>query len=101
MRTRDLFVASRPFSWPNTALPFLAAALSWRLSFDWVVLVGFIYFLLPYNLLLYGVNDLFDYESDRRNPRKGTGIEGGLLPPRRARTLVAWLLITNAVPLAW
>ncbi len=94
-------MASRPFSWPNTALPFLAAALSWRLSFSWVVLVGFLYFLLPYNLLLYGVNDLFDYESDRRNPRKGTGIEGGLLPPRRAGTLAAWLVVTNGVPLAW
>jgi 4-hydroxybenzoate polyprenyltransferase len=101
VRTRDLLVASRPFSWPNTALPFLAAALSWRLSFSWVVLGGLLYFLLPYNLLLYGVNDLFDYESDRRNPRKGTGVEGGLLPPRGAGTLAAWLVLTNGASLAW
>lgn len=101
MRARDLLVASRPFSWPNTALPFLAAALSWRLSLSWLVLVGLLYFLLPYNLLLYGINDLFDYESDRRNPRKGAGIEGGRLPLRRAPTLLAWIVVTNGPPLAW
>jgi 4-hydroxybenzoate polyprenyltransferase len=101
VRARDLLVASRPFSWPNTALPFLAAALSWRLSFSWLVLVGLLYFLFPYNLLLYGINDLFDYESDRRNPRKGAGIEGGRLPLRRAPTLLAWIVVTNGPPLAW
>lgn len=30
---------------------------------------------------MYGINDVFDYESDLRNPRKG-GIEGALLEPR-------------------
>jgi 4-hydroxybenzoate polyprenyltransferase len=30
---------------------------------------------------MYGINDVFDYESDLRNPRKG-GIEGALLDPK-------------------
>ena len=30
---------------------------------------------------MYGINDVFDYESDLRNPRKG-GIEGALLNPK-------------------
>ena len=33
---------------------------------------------------MYGINDVFDYASDLRNPRKG-GIEGGLVEPARAR----------------
>jgi 4-hydroxybenzoate polyprenyltransferase len=38
---------------------------------------------------MYGINDVFDYESDLRNPRKG-GVEGALLEPRRHRaTLIA------------
>ena len=47
--------------------------------------VGTLFFLVPYNLLMYGINDVFDYASDLRNPRKG-GIEGGLVAARaRAR----------------
>jgi 4-hydroxybenzoate polyprenyltransferase len=56
---------------------------------DLNLLVGSLFFLIPYNLLMYGVNDVFDYESDLRNPRKG-GIEGALLDPKYHRpTLIA------------
>jgi 4-hydroxybenzoate polyprenyltransferase len=65
----------------NTAYPFGLAY--WLASGDtgpklWL---GILFFLIPYNLLMYGINDVFDYESDLRNPRKG-GIEGALLEPR-------------------
>ena len=51
---------------------------------DLNLLIGSLFFLIPYNLLMYGVNDVFDYESDLRNPRKG-GIEGALLDPKYHR----------------
>ena len=47
------------------------------------------FFLIPYNFLMYGINDVFDYESDLRNPRKG-GIEGALLAPELHRTTLLW-----------
>src|SRR5205085_6574929 len=77
------------------ALPFLA--LAWPVAHDITlpVALGVLYFLAPYNLLLYGVNDLFDYESDRRNPRKGGAIEGGLMPPAHARILWPAIAVTN------
>ena len=77
---RRLLVSSRPISWINTAFPFAAAYffLGGELTVSFWVTTFF--FLIPYNLLMYGVNDVFDYESDLRNPRKG-GVEGGLLPP--------------------
>lgn len=70
-----ILMVSRPISWINTAFPFAAGYLvtggsSWSL-----LIVGSLFFLVPYNLLMYGVNDIFDYESDIKNPRKG-GIEG-------------------------
>ena len=77
---RELLAASRPFSWINTALPFVAAAFAASGRLDAAVLVGLLYFLFPYNLLMYGVNDLYDYESDIRNPRKAS-LEGALVPP--------------------
>ena len=39
------------------------------------LIIGTLYFIGPYNLLMYGVNDVYDYESDIQNPRKG-GVEG-------------------------
>jgi 4-hydroxybenzoate polyprenyltransferase len=77
---KALFWSSRPISWINTAFPFAAGYFLISGSLDLKLLIGSLFFLIPYNLLMYGVNDVFDYESDLRNPRKG-GIEGALLAP--------------------
>ena len=31
-----------------------------------------VYFLIPANILIYGINDIFDYDTDKLNPKKGT-----------------------------
>lgn len=90
------FLASRPISWINTAFPFAAAMLLTTREVDWLLIVGALYYLVPYNLAMYGINDVFDYESDFANPRKG-GIEGALLPPRMHRPLL-WLVVASNVP---
>ncbi|WP_423920385.1 prenyltransferase [Frigoribacterium sp. 2-23] len=101
---KALFVSSRPLSWVNTAFPFAAAyvltSASRGGSFDfssvpWVIaVVGIVYFLIPYNLAMYGINDVFDYESDLRNPRKG-GVEGALLDRSMHRTTLRAVVVTN------
>lgn len=89
MVLKKLFVSSRPISWINTAFPFAVAYYLSTGSVDLNLIIGSLFFLIPYNLLMYGVNDVFDYESDLRNPRKG-GIEGALLAPKYHRpTLIA------------
>jgi len=82
-----LFVSSRPLSWINTAFPFGLAYFAVSSQIDAALVVGFLFFLIPYNFLMYGINDVFDYESDLRNPRKG-GLEGALLPPELHRITV-------------
>ena len=95
MRTLgQLFVSSRPLSWVNTAFPFAAAYLLTTGRIDAAFIVGTIYFLIPYNLAMYGINDVFDYESDLHNPRKG-GVEGALLDPSIHRTTLWAAVITN------
>ncbi|MDR6437644.1 lycopene cyclase domain-containing protein [Paenarthrobacter nicotinovorans] len=89
-------LASRPVSWINTAYPFAAAMLLTTREIDWVLIVGTFYFLIPYNLAMYGINDVFDYESDLKNPRKG-GMEGALLQPRLHRPML-WLAAITNVP---
>lgn len=92
MSTRDrllprLLLASRPLSWVNTAYPFGAAYLLAGGGIDALFVVGVLFFLVPYNLAMYGVNDVFDYASDAVNPRKG-GSEGALLPPHTHRAVL-------------
>jgi 4-hydroxybenzoate polyprenyltransferase len=72
---KKIILVSRPISWLNTAFPFAAGYLVAGGMIDLRFIIGTLYFLIPYNLLMYGINDIFDYESDIRNPRKG-GIEG-------------------------
>lgn len=86
---RQLLGASRPLSWINTAYPFAAAHLLAGGGLTPALVVGTIFFLFPYNLLMYGINDVFDYESDLRNPRKG-GVEGIVLGAQWHRLTLWW-----------
>lgn len=92
---RQVLAASRPFSWINTAYPFAAGylmATGGRL--DAAFWIGTLFFLIPYNLLMYGINDVFDYESDLANPRKG-GIEGAAADRAAHRRI---LIASTATP---
>ncbi|ERG65290.1 hypothetical protein L332_12675 [Agrococcus pavilionensis RW1] len=93
---RRLLLASRPVSWINTAFPFAAAMVLTTGAVDVRTIIGTLFFLVPYNLAMYGINDVFDYASDAKNPRKG-GVEGALLPPETHRATLAWS-IGLAVP---
>lgn len=86
---RSLLWSSRPISWVNTAIPFAAAYFfsGGEVGIELAILT--LFFLIPYNLLMYGINDVFDYESDMRNPRKG-GIEGALLAPELHKLTLLW-----------
>lgn len=60
---------------------------------DWRRIVFGLYFLLPANLLVYGVNDIFDYETDKLNVKK-TDYET-LVGPELAQRLLAWTAVLN------
>lgn len=66
---------SRPRFWIYIFGPYLLGACAALLaadtwSFSWQTLLFATYFLFSANLLIYGVNDIFDYETDRLNPKK-------------------------------
>ncbi|MDI1241726.1 MAG: prenyltransferase [bacterium] len=69
-----LVKVSRPRFWLYVFGPYivgLAAGASTRDDFVAIEnLVFGLYFLLPANLLVYGINDVFDWETDRLNPKK-------------------------------
>lgn len=77
-KIRILIWSSRPVSWINTAFPYVAGHLFLNQNINFVFWITAIYFLIPYNMLIYVINDIYDYESDIANPRKG-GVEGAVL----------------------
>ena len=91
-----LFKVSRPISWVNTAYPFAATYLVLGGGVNIIFIIGTLFFLIPYNLLMYGVNDVFDYESDIRNPRKKS-IEGAV-EAKSFHPTILWSSLILAVP---
>src|SRR5689334_15479162 len=71
-----LLQVSRPGLWTTTAL-FYLMPLGHSINFSsakfWVGLTSV---LIPLGFVLCGVNDIFDVEADRLNPRKGTFLFG-------------------------
>ena len=90
-----LFHISRPVLWINTVGP---AAVGVWLSGDlwrWEALPILLWLTLPFNLLIYGTNDVFDQETDAKNPRKGT-LEGARIRPEEVPLIARGVLLTNA-----
>jgi 4-hydroxybenzoate polyprenyltransferase len=85
---------SRPVLWINTVGP--ATVGMWLTGdlFVWEALPILLWLTLPFNLLIYGVNDVFDQETDARNPRKGT-LEGARIDPSEVRSVVIGVITTN------
>lgn len=89
-----LFYISRPVLWINTVGPavlgvWLAGEL-WR----WEALPVLLWLTLPFNLLIYGTNDVFDQETDVNNSRKGS-LEGALILPQEVRLIRSTIILTN------
>ena len=91
---RRLLGLSRPRFWLYLGGPALvglvyAAPAPAALSTP-AALAAVAYFLVPANVFLYGVNDVFDADIDRRNPKKGAeGREVQYRPDRRVTAAIA------------
>ena len=119
-----LFWLSRPRFWLYLAGPVVVgvvyAASAPAEFFQPITIALFAYFLLPANVYLYGVNDIFDADIDQLNPKKadegrevrytgGTGVQiavlvsallglafAPLVPPEGVLGIVAFLLLGAA-----
>lgn len=94
---KEVLMTSRPFSWPNTAIPFFVGYAIGHGAMTLSGIIGTIYFCFFYNYLMYGVNDIYDYDSDIKNPRKNS-IEGGLVEKSKHKTMF-YLIVGLNLPL--
>lgn len=81
-------------------MPFVAGYFIMNGQVGITLAVGVVYFAFVYNLLMYGVNDIFDYESDIRNPRK-VGVDGSVLRRSAHKSLWIWIVATTAPLTLW
>ncbi|WP_253181514.1 UbiA family prenyltransferase [Curtobacterium sp. UCD-KPL2560] len=93
---RRLVHISRPVLWINTIGSGLVGVWLTGALFDVRALPVLLWLTLPFNLLIYGVNDVYDQDTDATNPRKGS-IEGARIRQSEVR-LIAWAVAVTNVP---
>lgn len=91
---KDILRTSRPLLWLNTSVLWVLGLLVLEKPPTWADLLMILYFTLPFNLWLHGINDIYDFESDLLNQRKGSD-EGALLPPSLHKPLLRSIIIWN------
>jgi 4-hydroxybenzoate polyprenyltransferase len=97
---RRLFYISRPVLWVNTVGPAVVGMWLAGGLWSWEALPILLWLTLPFNLLIYGVNDIFDRETDAENPRKGS-LEGARISEREVGRIRLSVLVTNLPFLAY
>ncbi len=80
--------------WINTIGPAVIGVWLTGDLWRWAALPVLLWLTLPFNLLIYGVNDIFDQETDAKNPRKGT-LEGARISPDEVQPIWRGVLLTN------
>ena len=104
---RRLITISRPVLWVNTIGTTVVGM--WLAGFLWTpaIIPILIWVTFPFNLLIYGINDIFDQETDNINARKG-GYEGAKIYPKEVVPIWVTVIVTNvpfliyfAVTLPW
>jgi 4-hydroxybenzoate polyprenyltransferase len=93
---RRLIEISRPVLWINTigtvVIGMWLTGDLWR----WEIIPILVWVTFPFNLLIYGVNDIFDQDTDQDNDRKG-GYGGAKIRSHEVRP-IAWAVVLTNIP---
>ncbi len=95
---KNYFRISRPRFWLYLLGPFIigiAAAGSDVRGLEWWLVALGLYFTYPANFIIYGINDVHDYDTDKLNPKK-QGYEALVSPEQRwmvLRHALTWIIV--------
>jgi 4-hydroxybenzoate polyprenyltransferase len=97
-----LIKTSRPLGWLIAPLVFLLGLTAFGTPLNPLAIFQLILLTFPYCVLLYGTNDMFDYEADKLNPRKtvpdSPEIETEFFPSiKNLSLIIAIVLLASAV----
>lgn len=85
---------SRPLLWVNTVGSTVVGLWLTGDLWRWEVVPLLLWATLPFNLLIYGVNDIFDQDTDAQNVRKG-GVEGARITRSETRGIALAIVLLN------
>lgn len=85
---------SRPKRWIVSGFIYVIGYLICYQKLDLNLFLGSLYFLLPFNLLVFGVNDYYDITADIANPRKSKQSHS-TKAKHLDRILLDWIMILN------
>lgn len=88
---------SRPGLWFQTLWVYLLPVVGMQPIYTWFFWIGFIYVTFPLNFLIYGWNDMVDYETDRHNPRKDSFLWGARGTKEQLQGLM-WPIVIVQLP---
>lgn len=88
---RRLVEISRPVLWINTVGTTVVAMWLAGFLWTWEIVPFLLWVTLPFNLLIYGINDIFDQETDADNDRKG-GYGGAKIKPSEVK-MIGWAVV--------
>jgi len=104
---RRLIEISRPVLWVNTIGTTVIGM--WLSGYLWTpaIIPILLWVTFPFNLLIYGINDIYDQDTDADNDRKG-GYGGAKIKPSETKMIGWGVLLTNipflvffAITLPW
>lgn len=98
MKIKRLLNISRPRFWIYEIGPYIIgiAAATGLVAYPWYsipVLVFFIFFTYPANIYIYGINDVYDYDTDKLNPKK-VSYESLVMPDEQKGLLKHIMLVS-------
>ena len=93
---RRLIEISRPVLWVNTIGTTVIAMWLSGYLWTWEIIPILIWVTFPFNLLIYGVNDIYDQDTDADNDRKG-GYGGAKIKPSET-AMIGWGVILTNIP---
>jgi 4-hydroxybenzoate polyprenyltransferase len=91
---KRLLIISRPVLWVNTIGTTIVGMWLAGHLWTWEILPILIWVTFPFNILIYGINDIFDQETDNINARKG-GYEGAKIFPNEVVPIWVAVVATN------
>lgn len=92
---RRLITISRPVLWVNTIGTTMMGLWLTGSLWSWDAIWLLLWVTLPFNLLIYGINDIFDQETDNINIRKG-GYGGAKIDPKEVPWISWGVVLLNA-----
>lgn len=95
MTIKQFIAISRPRFWIYLLGPYIISLVAAGTCPDMNLLIFGLYLTFPANVLIYGVNDIYDRETDRLNTKK-QGYEAVLLD--KSVRPITWLIIATNVP---